>query len=157
MIRAVLTALWSCGVTFAGAYGASQLMHSSPPQVGQAIGANHAERYIEADLTAVPRIVDNQIEGYFLSRMAYVLDEPKITKTNIPIELLLSDFYLGYAYNNDIIKFTKFEDFNLDKFSDGLVEYINRRFGDKVVISNLILQIDYRKIKEVRSSITGPL
>lgn len=154
MIRIFFTAVWLCAVTMAGVYGGTLMAKNRQPAEELAVAPRSPKNYVETDLTAVPVISGNDIEGYFLTRMAFILDETKNIRTDIPIELLLNDYYLGYAYNNENIDFRHSERFDLNKFSDGLVQYINRKLGVDIVVYNLILQVDYRRVKDIRSSST---
>ncbi|MBZ0161793.1 MAG: hypothetical protein K8H74_03680 [Notoacmeibacter sp.] len=154
MIRVFATTIWLCGATIAGTFTAFQLAHSSAPKEGVGVAQARDERYTESELMAVPVIAGNEISGYFLARMGYVFDASRLAKTDVPIEILLGDIFLSFAYNNDNIDISNSKNVDILKFSEQLVEYINFRLGAEVVISNLILQVDYRKMNEVRTSIT---
>lgn len=154
MIRVFATTIWLCGATIAGTFAAFQLAHSSAPKEGAGVAQARDERYTESELMAVPVIAGNEISGYFLARMGYVFDASQLEKINIPMEILLGDIFLSFAYNNEKIDISNSKNVDILIFSDKLVEYINFRLGAEVVISNLILQVDYRKMNEVRTSIT---
>lgn len=154
MIRLFATTIWLCAATIAGTFFAFQLAHGSASKDGAGIEKARAEDYTETELMAVPVISGSRISGYFLTRMGYVFDAAKISQMDVPIELLIGDMFLSFAYNNEDIYINGNTSADIIKFSDNLVEYINNRLGSEVIISNLILQVDYRRIAEVRASIT---
>lgn len=154
MIRLFAMTGWLCSTTIAGTFLAFQLAHGSASKEEAGFESARTEHYIETELLAVPVINESGISGYFLARMGYVFDAAKVSKMDIPIELLIKDMFLSFAYNNVYIDISNNTSADIIKFSDEFVEYINNKLESEVMISNLILQVDYRRIAEVRASIT---
>ena len=151
MIKFVVAALWLVAVTLGTvifSFSMSSPRTDKTPQPAFFGGLD----YVKTDIISVPLMKDDEVYGYFLTRLVYTV-EPAIMKTlSLPAEALLVDEVYTYLYANPEIDFADYAKLNLDKLRSGIREAVNKRVGKKLIHDVLIEQIDFLTKAEIRDN-----
>jgi hypothetical protein len=151
MIKFVVAALWLVAVTLGTvifSFSMSGAKTDKTPQPAFFGGLD----YVKTDIISVPLMKDNEVYGYFLTRLVYTV-EPAVMKTlSLPAEALLVDEVYTYLYANPEIDFADYAKLDLDKLRTGIREAVNKRVGKKLVHDVLVEQIDFLSKAEIRDN-----
>jgi hypothetical protein len=151
MIKFVVAALWLVAVTLGTvifSFSMSGPKTDKTPQPAFFGGLD----YVKTDIISVPLMKDNEVYGYFLTRLVYTV-EPAVMKTlSLPAEALLVDEVYTYLYANPEIDFADYAKLDLDKLRTGIREAVNKRVGKKLVHDVLVEQIDFLSKAEIRDN-----
>jgi hypothetical protein len=151
MIKFVVAALWLVAVTLGTvifSFSMSGPKTDKTPQPAFFGGLD----YVKTDIISVPLMKDNEVYGYFLTRLVYTV-EPAVMKTlSLPAEALLVDQVYTYLYANPQIDFADYARLDLDKLRNGIRESVNKRVGKELIHDVLIEQIDFLTKAEIRDN-----
>jgi flagellar basal body-associated protein FliL len=151
MIKFVIAALWLVAVTLGTvifSFSMTGPKADSAPQPAFFGGLD----YVKTDIISVPLMKDEEVYGYFLTRLVYTV-EPAVMKTlSLPAEALLVDEVYSYLYANPQIDFADYARLDLDKLRTGIRDAVNKRVGKKLVHDVLIEQIDFLTKAEIRDN-----
>ena len=151
MIKFVIAALWLVVVTLGTVIFSFSM---SGPKAGQAPEPAFfgGLDYVKTDIISVPLMRDEEVYGYFLTRLVYTV-EPAVMKTlSLPAEALLVDQVYTYLYANPQIDFSDYARLDLDKLRAGIRESVNKRVGKDLIHDVLIEQIDFLTKAEIRDN-----
>lgn len=151
MIKFVIAALWLVAVTLGTvifSFSMSGPKADKTPQPAFFGGLD----YVKTDIISVPLMKDEEVYGYFLTRLVYTV-EPAVVKTlSLPAEALLVDEVYTYLYANPEIDFADYAKLDLEKLRTGIREAVNKRVGKNLVHDVLIEQIDFLSKAEIRDN-----
>ncbi len=151
MIKFVIAALWLVAVTLGTvifSFSMSSPKADKAPQPAFFGGLD----YVKTDIISVPLMKDEEVYGYFLTRLVYTV-EPAVVKTlSLPAEALLVDEVYTYLYANPEIDFADYAKLDLEKLRAGIREAVNKRVGKNLVHDVLIEQIDFLSKAEIRDN-----
>jgi hypothetical protein len=151
MIKFVIAGLWLVAVTLGTvifSFSISGPKTDKAPQPAFFGGLD----YVKTDIISVPLMKDDEVYGYFLTRLVYTV-EPAVAKTlSLPADALLVDEVYTYLYANPQIDFADYAKLDLDKNRSGIREAVNKRVGKKLVHDVLIEQIDFLTKAEIRDN-----
>jgi hypothetical protein len=151
MIKFVVAALWLVGVTLGTvifSFSMSGPKADKAPEPAFFGGLD----YVKTDIISVPLMKDEEVYGYFLTRLVYTV-EPAVMKTlSLPAEALLVDQVYTYLYANPQIDFADYARLDLDKLRNGIRESVNKRVGKDLIHDVLIEQIDFLTKAEIRDN-----
>ena len=151
MIKFVIAALWLVAVTL-GTVIFSFSMSGPKADKAQQPAFFGGLDYVKTDIISVPLMKDDEVYGYFLTRLVYTV-EPAVMKTlSLPAEALLVDEVYTYLYANPEVDFADYAKLDLDKLRSGIREAVNKRVGKKLVHDVLIEQIDFLTKAEIRDN-----
>ncbi|MCX7303240.1 MAG: hypothetical protein NTV73_02720 [Hyphomicrobiales bacterium] len=151
MIKFIVAAIWLCVVTIGAVFYSFQSAvakmdaPAAPPLLG---GLD----YIKTEIVSVPVLSDGQINGYFLTRLVYMVEPDKIAKLSVPAETLIVDQVYSYIFGNRDLDFVNHETLDLDAFRAGIRDQINKKVGEDVIHEVLIEQVDFLSKEEIRDN-----
>ena len=150
MIKFVIAALWLVVVTLGTVMFSFSL--SGPKAKAPEPAFFGGLDYVKTDIISVPLMKDQEVYGYFLTRLVYTV-EPAVMKTlSLPADALLVDQVYTYLYANPQIDFADYARLDLDKLRNGIRESVNKRVGKDLIHDVLIEQIDFLTKAEIRDN-----
>jgi hypothetical protein len=148
MIKFVIAALWLVAVTLGTVIFSFSMTGPKPDKAPQPAFFGGLD-YVKTDIISVPLMKNEEVYGYFLTRLVYTV-EPAVMKTlSLPAEALLVDEVYSYLYANPEIDFADYAKLDLDKLRTGIRDAVNKRVGKKLVHDVLIEQIDFLTKAEI--------
>jgi hypothetical protein len=151
MIKFVIAALWLVAVTLGTVIFSFSMTGPKPDKAPQPAFFGGLD-YVKTDIISVPLMKDDEVYGYFLTRLVYTV-EPAVMKTlSLPAEALLVDEVYTYLYANPEIDFADYAKLDLGKLRSGIREAVNKRVGKNLVHDVLIEQIDFLTKAEIRDN-----
>ena len=96
----------------------------------------------KTDVFSVPIIIDNTVQGYVVSQLAYTLDKTVKASVNVPVSYFINDeifnqFYGHYSDVKDVQK-VKFDDVR-----KSIIDRVNERFAQPLIKDLLVEQFNY--------------
>jgi hypothetical protein len=151
MIKFVIAALWLVAVTLGTVIFSFSMSGPRADKASQPAFFGGLD-YVKTDIISVPLMKNEEVYGYFLTRLVYTV-EPAVMKTlSLPAEALLVDEVYTYLYANPDIDFADYAKLDLDKLRTGIREAVNKRVGKNLVHDVLIEQIDFLSKAEIRDN-----
>jgi hypothetical protein len=151
MIKFVIAALWLVAVTLGTVIFSFSMSGSKADKAPQHAFFGGLD-YVKTDIISVPLMKNEEVYGYFLTRLVYTV-EPAVMKTlSLPAEALLVDEVYTYLYANPEIDFADYARLDLGKLRTGIREAVNKRVGKNLVHDVLIEQIDFLTKAEIRDN-----
>ncbi len=141
MGKLIITGIWVCIVTLASVYFSIQ-MATKPAETATVEDKPELET-INGEMVSFPIIDEGRVLGYFLTRLTYQVDKAKVAASPVPLADVMTDVLYTELVGNRIINLTDNRDFNLDEFRKTIVETVNSKMGEGVVVSVLVQQLDY--------------
>ena len=151
LIKFIGAAIWICAVTIGAVFYSFQTAGAKPepPKPAPMFGGLD---YVRTDVISVPLMKNTSVDGYFLTRLVYIVEPKQMAALSVPAEALIVDEVYTYLYANPLIDFSKDEDLDLDAFRNRIRERINARVGQELVHDILVEQVDFLSKKEVRDN-----
>ncbi|RCW82245.1 hypothetical protein [Phyllobacterium bourgognense] len=153
MIRIVLIGLWICAVALGSLYLAvwqNSATAAVAPNTQEALDDGKTEVF------SVPIIVDNAVQGYVVSQLAYTLDHTVNASFKIPVSYFINDeiFSQFYGHYSDV---KNIQDVKFDDVKKSIIDGVNARFPQPLVKDLLVEQFNYITAKEIRDQNTKGL
>ena len=151
LIKFIAAAIWICAVTLGAVFYSFQSAGAkgdAAPPLPLLGGLD----YIKADIVSVPVMKQGHIDGYFLTRLVYMVEPAEMAKLSAPPESLIADEVYSYIYGNPQLDFEKHDTIDLDAYRKGLKEQINKHVGADFVQDVLVEQVDYLSKDEIRDN-----
>lgn len=155
MIKLVISGVWVCVVALGAVYG-SVWMATRPP-VDPAAAAKADEQYVKGESINVPIMASDQVTGYFLTKISYMMNKDKAKDLHAPLTELTTDELFSILVGNKMIDISHIKDFNLTAFRDEIKKGMNEKLGGDYVASVLVEQLDYLSKDEVRANDNAPV
>jgi hypothetical protein len=141
MGKLIITGIWVCIVTLASVYFSIQ-MASKPVETTPVEDKPELET-INGEMVSFPILDDGRVRGYFLTRLTYEVDKAKVAASPVPLADVITDVLYTELVGNKAINLTDNRDFNLDEFRKTIIETVNKKMGEGLVVSVLVQQLDY--------------
>ncbi len=147
MIRIALIGLWICGVALGSLYFAvwqNSATAAVAPQSSEALDDG------KTDVFSVPVIINNAVQGYVVTQLAYTLDKTVKASVNVPVSYFINDeifkqFYGHYSDAKDVQRV------QFDDVKKSIIDGVNARFPQPLVKDLLVEQFNYISAKEIRN------
>ena len=152
MFKLVASGIWVVAVALVAVYFSVQTA-LSPKVDKEAAARRAAEETIRGELTSLPVIGEDGVQGYFLTRLSYVVDKVKMASVHIPIEVLITDELFTTLVGDKMLNIANHNNFDIDGFRKLIKDALNKRLGDDVVHDVLVEQIDFLSKNDIRSNI----
>ncbi|MBB3233693.1 hypothetical protein [Phyllobacterium endophyticum] len=150
MIRILLIGLWICAVALGSLYVAVWQNSATA-----AVGSEAIEILDDGktDVFSVPIIIDNAVQGYVVSQLAYTLDHGVNASFGIPVSYFINDeiFRQFYGHYSDVKEVQKV---NFDDVRKAIIDGVNARFPQPLVKDLLVEQFNYITAQEIRDQNT---
>lgn len=98
---------------------------------------------VPSPMMSVTDIRDGRIQGYFLSRLLFVLDQKHSRKLKIPEKLLFTNAFASLLAETDVYELFHEHGLKVDFMQDRMKELINTGLGYPLVHTVLVQQLDY--------------
>jgi hypothetical protein len=152
MIKVLGTGIWIAIVALVAVYFSVQM--AMAPKVDEELVARRAtEETVKLELTSLPVVKNGKVEGYFLTRLSFVVNKVKMAEIHIPIDVLVTDELFTSLVGDHMIDISSHQDFDVEAFRNRIKEALNKRLGDEVVYDVLVQQIDYLSKDDLRSNV----
>jgi hypothetical protein len=150
MIRILLIGLWICAVALGSLYVAVWQNSATA-----AVGSEAIEVLDDGktDVFSVPIIIDNAVQGYIVSQLAYTLDHSVNASFGIPVSYFINDeiFRKFYGHYSDVKEVQKV---NFDDVRKAIIDGVNARFPQPLLKDLLVEQFNYITAQEIRDQNT---
>ncbi|MCV0393777.1 MAG: hypothetical protein K5872_12270 [Rhizobiaceae bacterium] len=152
MIKFAVAAIWICAATIGSIYVAIS-MNQPKSETAEAKPAYFGGLdYVKTEVLSVPVLQDGGINGYFLTRLVYTVEQNKLAKLTVPAETLIVDAVYTYLYSNPQIDFTRHSHLDLDALRNGIRDAVNGHVEDQLIHEVMIEQIDFLTKDEIRDN-----
>lgn len=149
MIKIVVAGVWVCVVTLAAVYFSIQM--AIAPASNPADAKPETE-YVKGEAINIPVVTDNGINGYFITKISFMMNKDKSKDLAIPLPALTTDELFTLLVGNKMVDMSKPKDFNLETFRNDIKKDMNERLGGEYVQSVLVEQLDFLSKDKIRAN-----
>ncbi len=144
MIKFMVAALWiSIATTGALLYSFQSSQAPDGASEGKEANAFQGLDFVRTNVISVPVFDKGRVHGYFLARLVFTAEGPRLAQLKLPAEALITDEVYSYLFGNPQIDFSKRENLDVDAFRNGLRDSLNERLGENFIKEILVEQVDY--------------
>ncbi|MCO5733046.1 hypothetical protein [Rhizobium sp. SSA_523] len=151
MVKLILTGLWVCVVTLGAVYFSVQMSLPEPP-VDEATLMKEKSELVKGETINIPMLSDGAVQGYFLTRISFMMDKQKIKGVHLPVTELMTDELFTLLVGNRMVNLSDTKAFDLNGFRDMLKQTLNKDLGDDYVLEVLVEQLDYMSKDDIRAN-----
>lgn len=151
MVKLILTGLWVCVVTLGAVYFSVQ-MSAPPPPVDEAALLKARSELVKGESINVPMLSDGAVQGYFITRISFLMDKEKVKTVKLPVTEMMTDELFTLLVGNRMVDLSQTAKFDLPAFRASIKESLNKRFGDEYVLDVLVEQLDYLSKDDIRAN-----
>jgi hypothetical protein len=151
MIKLVLTGLWVCVVTLGAVYFSVQ-MSAPPPPVDEAALLKEKSELVKGESINVPLLKNGNVQGYFLTRISFLMDKEKVKTVHLPVTEMMTDELFTMLVGNKMVDPSNAASFDLQAFRSGIKDTLNKKFGDAYVLDVLVERFDYLSKDDIRAN-----
>jgi hypothetical protein len=155
MIKFVIVGVWACVVALGAAYGSVWM--ATRPAPDPAAEQKQQQQYVKGESINIPIIANDQVTGYFLTKISFMMDKEKAKDLKIPLTELTTDELFSLLVGNKMVDIGHISNFNLPAFRDDIKKNMNERLGGDYVDSVLVEQLDYLSKDEIRAGESAPV
>lgn len=155
MIKLLLTGLWVCAVTLGAVYGSVQ-MSKPKPVVDEATQLRNKSELVKGENINVPVLGNGKVQGYFVTRISFLMDKEKIKGVHLPTTEMMTDELFSLLVGNKMVDLGNTKAFDLDAFRKSIKEKLNERFQGEYVLDVLVEQLDYLSKDDIRTNAERP-
>lgn len=148
MLKIVFIGLWACVVTLGTVYG-SVYMATRPPVDEEAL-RKASLQLVRGEPITVPLIADGSVNGYFLTRISFMMDKEKITGVELPMTEYMTDELFTLLVGNKMVDIANIGAFDVAAFREAIKTDMNKRLGEGFVGEVLVEQLDYLAKNDTR-------
>ncbi len=153
MLKVVAAGIWVCIVTLGAVYFSVQ-MGTAPP-VDEAAQKKAALEVVKGESISVPVLKDGAVNGYFISRISFMMDKTKLKDGALPITEYMTDELFSLLVGNQMIDLADPKAFKLEEFKKLVKEDLNKRMGGDYIAEVLVEQLDYLSKDDIRVGQSG--
>jgi hypothetical protein len=151
MVKLIFTGLWVCAVTLGAVYFSVQ-MSAPPPPVDEAELLKARSELVKGESINVPMLSNGAVQGYFITRISFMMDKEKIKTVKLPVTELMTDELFTLLVGNRMVDLSHTASFDLAAFRASIKDNLNKRFGDEYVLDVLVEQLDYLSKDDIRTN-----
>ncbi|KAA0699536.1 hypothetical protein DTW90_09145 [Neorhizobium sp. P12A] len=155
MVKFIITGVWACVVALGAVYGSVWM--ATRPAPDPAATEKAQQEYVKGESINIPVIANEQVTGYFLTTISFMMDKDKAKDLKVPLTQLTTDELFSLLVGNKMIDLSHTSNFNLAAFRDDIKKNMNERLGGEYVESVLVEQLDYLSKDEVRANDAAPV
>lgn len=148
MLKLILTGLWVCIVTL-GAVWFSISRATAPAEHADAAPKIETE-LLKGEAINIPMIANGAVQGYFLSRVSFIVDKAKIKDNKLPMTELMTDELFTLLVGSPVVDIKRTDNFDLAGFKAKIKNDLNAKFGGEVISDVLVEQLDYLSKDDIR-------
>ncbi|MDO1581045.1 hypothetical protein [Rhizobium oryzicola] len=151
MIKLLLTGLWVCAVTLGAVYFSVQMSAPKPP-VDEAALKKEQSQLVKGETINVPMLANGSVQGYFITRISFMMDKEKVKDVQLPVTELMTDQLFTLLVGNKMVNLSNPAAFKLDDFRSMVKEGLNKKLGDAYINEVLVEQLDYLSKDDIRNN-----
>lgn len=155
MVKLLLTGLWVCAVTLGAVYFSVQ-MSAPPPPVDESQLLKDRSELVKGEAINVPVLANGAVQGYFITRVSFLMDKEKVKGLHLPLTELMTDELFTLLVGDRMVDLSDVKSFDLETFKTRVKDNLNKKFGDDYVIEPLVEQIDYLSKDDIRANSERP-
>ncbi|MBB4567294.1 hypothetical protein [Rhizobium leucaenae] len=149
MIKLVLTGLWVCAVTLASVYFSVQM--ATAPATNPDDAKKAQQEFVKGESINVPVIANGQVNGYFITRISFMMEKGKAGQLQMPLTELTTDELYSLLVGNKAIDISHTASFDVASFRSDIKKNMNERLGGDYVADVLVEQLDYLSKDEINN------
>jgi hypothetical protein len=151
VIKLILVGVWVCVVTLASSYAAISWKSNAAKEASahgdKLVGALE---HVKTKMISVPIIAEGAIQGYVVAQFSFTIDSHVLKRLSIKPDVFLIDEAFKTIYAGETIDFRKLKKQDLSGLLKTLGDNVNKRFGEPIVESVLIQELNYVPKAEAR-------
>jgi hypothetical protein len=151
MVKLIFTGLWVCAVTLGAVYFSVQ-MSAPPPPVSEEELLKARSELVKGESINVPLLSNGAVQGYFITRISFLMDKEKIKTVHLPVTEMMTDELFSLLVGNRMVDLENTAKFDLAAFRSSIKDNLNKRFGDEYVLDVLVEQLDYLSKDDIRTN-----
>ena len=149
MIKLVVTGLWVCVVTLASVYFSVQM--ATAPATSPDDAKKAQREFVKGESINVPIIGNDQVSGYFITRVSFMMNKGKANDLQMPLTELTTDELYTLLVGDKMIDIGHTESFDVAAFRASVKKNMNERLGGDYIDEVLVEQLDYLSKDEIHS------
>lgn len=153
MIKVIMAGVWVCVITLAAVYFSVQMATTPPVDENEAKKA--ALEVVKGEAITVPVLREGKVEGYFISRISFMMEKEKIKGVTLPMTEYMTDELFTLLVGNPMIDISNPKGFKLEEFRKMVKEDLNKRLGEEYISEVLVEQLDYLSKEDIRIGQAG--
>ncbi|MFD1745990.1 hypothetical protein ACFSE1_11010 [Rhizobium helianthi] len=151
MVKLILTGLWVCIVTLGAVFFSVQMSKPKPP-VDEAAQLRDKSELVKGESINIPMLKDGAVQGYFITRISFMMDKEKIKGVNLPLTEMMTDELFTLLVGNKMVDLSNTGGFDLQAFRNAIKQKLNERFQEEYVLDVLVEQLDYLSKDDIRAN-----
>jgi hypothetical protein len=155
MLKLVLTGLWVCVITLGAVY--ASVWMATRPAPDPSAAEKRQEEYVKGESINIPILANDQVTGYFITKISFMMNKDKAKDIKIPLTELTTDELFTLLVGNKMIDISHISSFDLPAFRDSIKKNMNERLGGDYVADVLVEQLDYLSKDEIRANDSAPI
>lgn len=152
MIKVVVAGVWGCVVTLAAVYFS---IHLATAPAADPKDAKPEEEFVKGEAINIPVMTDNGINGYFITKISFMMNKDKAKDLPIPLPALTTDELFTLLVGNKMVDLSKPKAFDLEGFRGEIKKSLNERLGGDYIQSVLVEQLDFLSKEKIRANETA--
>lgn len=151
MVKLIITGLWVCIVTLGAVYFSVQMSLPKPP-VDEAQLLREKSELVKGENINVPLLSNGAVQGYFITRISFLMDKEKIKGVHLPVTEMMTDELFTLLVGNKMVDLSNTKSFDLETFRKSIKDTLNERFQGDYVLDVLVEQLDYLSKDDIRTN-----
>ncbi|QLF69390.1 flagellar basal body-associated FliL family protein [Peteryoungia desertarenae] len=152
MVKILAAGIWVCLVTLGAVYF-SISMATAPAEVAEEQAT--PLQLVPGESITIPLIADGAVNGYFLTRISFMMNADKLKNQELPITELMTDKLFTLLVGNEMADITRVSSFDVEAFREQIKTSMNEQFGEGMVERVLVEQLDYVSREAARRAADG--
>ncbi|MDL2404834.1 hypothetical protein PY650_04010 [Rhizobium calliandrae] len=149
MIKLVITGLWVCVVTLASVYFSVQM--ATAPVINPDDAKKAQQEFVKGESINVPVIANGQVNGYFITRISFMMEKGKAAALQTPLTELTTDQLFSLLVGNKAIDISHTASFDVASFRNDIKKKMNERLGGDYIADVMVEQLDYLSKDEINN------
>ena len=143
MIKHIVLALWTCGVTLGSSYGVIWWQTQQQQKAGAGEQPKLATEQVQTKRINVPVIANGALKGYVLAQFVFHIDAAALKEMTIRPDIFLVDEAYKAIYSGKAIDFRNPQTPDLSALGPTIMASVNARFGQGFVQEVLVQELTY--------------
>ncbi|MCM2291391.1 hypothetical protein NAC44_03490 [Allorhizobium sp. BGMRC 0089] len=148
MIKIIIAGVWAVIVALVAVYFSVSIA-TAPVAHEDPNASKIATQVVRGEQITIPDLEKGGVQGYFLSRLSFVVDKDKVEKVEIPMNTVMTDELFSLLVGNKMIDMSNGHKLDVNAFREKIKDDVNKRLGAPVVTEVLIEQLDYLSKQEI--------
>ena len=143
-----------CIVTLGAVYGSIYLA-TAPAGPSEEETKKAALELVRGEPITIPVLAGGDVQGYFLTRISFMMDKEKIKGQKLPVTEMMTDELFTLLVGDKMVDIANVGTFDIQAFRDKIKTEMNARLGEGMVDQVMIEQLDYVSKDAARKAADG--